>query len=215
MKKNSSEKNREPFTNQQLESTRPSELLKFKLSEDEISRLRKINERREIERQELRIHLLAMQKPLLDELKDVGFLIQDVWDFANTSSSYAGALPVLLKHLQKPYDDKIKEGIARALAVPEAKSSWHILLLEFEKTDQFLAPGTKMGLAAAIAVIADDSVVKDLISVIRDKSHGESRILFLKVFRRSRLPVAKIILDELANDPEVKTEIQSWKSRKK
>lgn len=212
MKKNNSEKNREPFTDQQLEMIKPSELLKFKLSEDEISRLRKINERREVERQELRIQLLAMQKPLLDELKDLGFLVQDVWDFANTNSSYADALPVLLKHLQKPYADKIKEGIARALAVPEAKSSWHILLSEFEKTNQLMAPGSKMGLAAAIAVIADDSVIKDLISVIQDKSHGESRILFLKVFKRSKLPVAKKILAELANDPEVKAEIQSWKS---
>ena len=44
--------------------------------------------------------------------------------WVNTAESYEAALPILLEHLEKPHPGRVREGIARALAVPEAKFGW-------------------------------------------------------------------------------------------
>src|SRR5262245_25354955 len=48
-----------------------------------------------------------------------------VWDWLDANGGcYASILPLLLDHLQRPYPDPVRAGIARALAIPEAKFAW-------------------------------------------------------------------------------------------
>lgn len=93
----------------------------------------------------------------------------------NTSTPYPAALPILLEHLERPYPDRVREGIARALAVHDAKFGWGTLVRLYRQE----APGTdaKDGLAVALAAASDDEVVDEVISLARDSAHGESRLL--------------------------------------
>jgi hydrogenase maturation factor len=66
----------------------------------------------------LRSARLAVEAaPLIAELGEAGVNVRIVWDLVNTAENYANVIPVLLKHLQMPYSDRTREGIARALAV--------------------------------------------------------------------------------------------------
>jgi hypothetical protein len=153
----------------------------------------------------------ADQAPLLTDLAASGVKAESVWDLVNTASSYNQALPVLLAHLQKPYPNSVREGIARALAVPATRQiGWPTLVDEFRKTD-VRNKQVKDGLAVALAGASDDSVLVDLIELARDKSHGSSRVLLLLGIKRSKQPEAKQAIAELANDPQLAEEIKSWR----
>ena len=60
------------------------------------------------------------QGNLLADLKSVGVSAGSVWDLVNTREKYAAAIPVLVRHLSRPYSRRVKEGIVRALTVDYA-----------------------------------------------------------------------------------------------
>jgi hypothetical protein len=154
------------------------------------------------------------EKPLLMDLKNVGLEITSVWDLVNTDKPYPEAIPVLLTHLKKKYPDRVKEGIARALAVPDAKRGWDVLLDEYTRITDESGKDAKDGLAVAISAVSDDSIMGELLQLIRDRRHGKSRILLLRGLKKSKLPEAKKALDELVNDPDLATEIRAWQHKK-
>ncbi len=165
---------------------------------------------RDAEFQRLEAALEQAETPLVEELRFAGFAVNSVWDLVNTAAPYVGALPILFAHLQRPYPVPIREGIARALAVPEARSGWELLTRLFREERDRRA---KDGLAVAIAEAADDTVVEDVIHLARDTGHGTSRVLLLSALARSRDPRAKVALSELATDPDLNREIRAIRRR--
>jgi hypothetical protein len=131
--------------------------------------------------------------------------VGSVWDLVNSTNAYDQSLPILLDHLQRPYPDAIREGIARAMAVPAAKFAWPSLV-KFYRQEQ--ERRTKDGLAVAISNIVDDETLDELITLTRDEIHGESRVLLLSALERSRLPKARKALMELGGDPMLQKEAQ-------
>ena len=145
------------------------------------------------------------EAPVVEALRAAGVPVSSVWDLVNTTNPYEQSLQILFAHLQRPYPDEVREGIARALAVPAAKFAWPLLIkLYREETVQ----RTKDGLAVAISNIADDGMLDDLVELARDSAQGESRVLLLNAFERSRLPKARKALMELGGDPMLKKEVQ-------
>jgi hypothetical protein len=59
--------------------------------------------------------------PLVQELRAAGAQVSSVWDLVNTKTSYPQLVPILFAHLDRPYPERIHEGIARALAIPESR----------------------------------------------------------------------------------------------
>jgi hypothetical protein len=119
-----------------------------------------------------------------------------------------------------PYSDKTREGIARSLAVPDARYAWPILVAEYRKAPMGKAEDgfprhAKDGLACALAVTATNDVIEELIALAKDRTQGDSRLLLLRGLRRSRNPLAKQALEDLASDPDLAKEIASWRKRKK
>lgn len=144
--------------------------------------------------------------PLVNELRAAGFEVQSAWDLVNASGSYPDAVPILLAHLPQPYPAAVREGIARALAIPDAKApGWEVLTRLFvgESDDR-----VRSGLAAAIAAAADDDVIAEVISLAKDAQYGSSRLLLLRALERSGDPRARAALIDLARDPELTKEIQ-------
>lgn len=215
---------RAPLTTEQLQQLTASDFLRLKLTEDEKVRLRVINAMLEVERIQRSARLRIEEEPLLSELREVGWNCESVWDLVNTSKRYPEAIPVLLKHLQLPYSDRTREGIARSLAVREAKSAWPIIVSEYKKATigwGIKAPGDKRkfplgakdGLACALRAAVTDETLEELIALAEDPTHGESRLLLLAALRRSRSASAKQALNRLASDPDLKKEIASWRKR--
>jgi hypothetical protein len=144
------------------------------------------------------------EDPLVRELQAAGYAVESAWDLVNTATPYPKALPILMDHLSRPYPGPVREGIARALAVPEAKFGWSVLtgLYRGEQDNR-----AKDGLAAAIAAAADDEVIGDVIALAQDTRHGPSRLLLLSALERSRDKRARMALMDLGTDPELKKEI--------
>lgn len=213
------------FTDEQLQAMKSSELLKFKLSDDEISRLRAINNRKEIERLARETRIKTEEKKLLEELRRVEINISSVWDLVNASYSYKKAIPILIKHLSLGYSDVVKEGIARSLAVPddEVRAAWCLIVDEFRKAPigngivalgdtQGYRLGAKDGLACTLSAVVTNETLPELIALAKDGTLGASRILLLSALkkRRNKNLLVKQAIEELAKDPELKREIASW-----
>ncbi len=149
--------------------------------------------------------LAQAEEPVVAELRAAGCDVESVWDLVNTGGTYTQALPVLLKHLTRPYPPPILAGIARALAVPESGHGWQLLTTLFAEQDN---EQVKDGLAVAIAKAAADAVIDDVIALVRDPRHGPSRLLLLSALARSRLPQARAALFELQEDSVLAKEIR-------
>ena len=148
--------------------------------------------------------LLSAQEPLLDELRAVGVVVESVWDLVNTSMPYPGALSVLLDHFQRPYPASVREGIARALAVPAARFARNELVKLYQHESD---PIVKEGLAVAVAATTADEDLEDLIALVRDDTCGQSRLLLLSALERSSDPRALSTLVALRSNPVFAKEI--------
>jgi hypothetical protein len=148
------------------------------------------------------------ERPLIDALTRVGVRVQSVWDLVNTTNSYPKAVPVLLEHLQRPYPERVREGIARALAVPDAIKEWETLRRLFEREADATTTGVKWALGCILAAAASDDVIDDVIGLLQDRSHGGNRIALISALARSADPRARRALMEAGADPELSTEVQ-------
>lgn len=159
----------------------------------------------EVERQQRAAEWRRAEAPLVEELRAAGYTVESAWDLVSTPGSYPKAVPILLAHLPRPYPGPTREGIARALAVPEAKVGWSALtgLYRDEQDER-----AKDGLAVAIAAAADDEVISDVIALARDTQHGPSRLLLLSALERSADRRARATLTDLGTDPELRKEIR-------
>jgi len=145
------------------------------------------------------------ERELSADLARVGIHAESAWDLVNSLEPYTEAVPVLADHLQRPYSPGTRDGIARALAIREAKSEWDLLtrLYREEKNER-----VKDGLAAAVAAAADQEVIGDVIALARDRQYGPSRLLLLDALERSKDPRAHAALRELKDDPDLVKEIR-------
>ncbi|SDO42947.1 hypothetical protein [Afipia sp. GAS231] len=155
------------------------------------------------------------QAPIVSELQEAGIQLRFLRDLLTRSVPYPTAVPILLKHLALPYSDVTRETLARALAVRDARYAWSILAAEYRKAptgeENGIRLGAKSGLAAALAAIATENVMDELIAIAKDRSHGSSRLLLLRVLKKSKSAAAKQAIEELASDPDLKKEIASWR----
>lgn len=160
--------------------------------------------RREAERLAREAELRSVQVPLVEELRRVGVLVDSVWDLVNTSASYLRALPVLLTHLHRAYPPAVREGIARALAVPAARFAWGDLdRLYRAETNEMV----RTGLAAALAATAGEEQIDGVIALVQDKGLGSSRLILLSALERSSDPQALSTLLHLRTDPDFAKEV--------
>ena len=202
------------LTTEELSELSAEDFRRVKLTTEEKARLREINLERDRERVERSARLRTEEEPILADLREAGLDVKSVWDLVNVSTPYPNAIPVLLKHLTWTYSDPIREGIARALAVPDAREAWPLLVAEYRKApsgeENGLKLGAKSGLAAALSAICTDGVIEELVALAKDRSHGNSRLLLLNALRKSKSAVAKKAIGELASDPDLEKEIASW-----
>ncbi|MCK4797178.1 MAG: hypothetical protein KAT05_07335 [Spirochaetes bacterium] len=156
------------------------------------------------------------EKPIIQALKNVGLDVNSIWDLVNTTKPYPEAIPVLIKHLTKPYHLRTKAGIARSLAVKDAKNTaWSILLSEYDKatSDEKINDPQKKdykdGLAVAISFLADKENIDTILDLIQDKKRGSCRVFFVdNLFKwRTESKVMEVV-EKLKNDKDISTMIK-------
>jgi hypothetical protein len=153
------------------------------------------------------------ETPIVSDLAAVGVHVDSVWDLVNTRKTPSAALPILIEHLNRPYAVGIKEGIARALAVREAKFAWDSLKKMYEEET---TPALRDALSIALSEAAHEGVLDDVIALASDKRHGESRLFLLSALKRSKDPSALATIQSLAVDPDFSYEVNRYlKAREK
>jgi hypothetical protein len=102
---------------------------------------------------------------------------------------------------------RVREGIARALAVPEAITEWDTLVQLFEGEADTTTEGAKWGLACALSAASNDAVIEDMIRLIGDRRHGKNRIGLIDGLARSADPRALNALKGAAGDSQLESEV--------
>jgi hypothetical protein len=160
--------------------------------------------KREAERAVLRAGWRAAEAPLVAELQAAGYDVDSVWDLISTTVPYPDALPILVDHLSRDYPDRVREGIARALAVRAAVPWWPELRGYYIKAT---GPDAKGALAVAVSVTVTKATLSEYIDLIKDPANGSSRVLLVRALKRLRDPRGLAVLEELRNDPVLGQEV--------
>jgi hypothetical protein len=122
------------------------------------------------------------EQPILADLRGVGYDVDSVWHFVNTSTPYPSALRVLLHHLVKGgYPADGMDGLARAVAVRPMAPAWETLRRPYLKAE---ATSETEGLAVPLTASATPDRLDALPALLAEQSRGESRIHFLRAIRR-------------------------------
>lgn len=140
---------------------------------------------------------------LTSELNEIGIQCSDVWDLVNTKVKYPTAIDILLRHLPKPYHDKNKEGIIRALTVMEAKGkAASALIAEYQKTPKE-NDNLRWIIGNAIATVLTLNEIDWVYSTVLDKSNGRSRRQMVSALSAVKTEKSEGILIDLLEDDEV------------
>ena len=145
-------------------------------------------------------------RPLLADLSAIGCDVESLWTLRTLQPYPDGTIQVLLQHLGTPLPDRVREGIARALAVVEARPAWPELVQAYRNEASAEDTGTREGLAEALMVTASRATADELVEIIQDRRLGPSRILLLRALTRLRLPDRWGLIAQCRQDPDLVVE---------
>ena len=121
---------------------------------------------------------------------------------------YSSAYSVLVEHLKRPYMERIRDGIARALTVPDAFDiAWDTVRDEFLANTDTKTTGFKYALGNALAQLMDEPVLSEVLDMVTDKRHDRNRAPMIEILveYRERDDVRQV-LEALTQDPQVARE---------
>lgn len=160
-------------------------------------------QKKEKERQEIENNLREEEKELILDLNTVGVKVTSVWDLVNAASSYKAGIPILINHLSKPYHNKIKEGIIRALAVNEAKGlAGAVLLEEFYKIP-IENKNLRWIIGSTMEIVITEKDIDEIVNIVKNKANGMSRQMFIVALGKVKSEKVIQVLSELLKDKEV------------
>ena len=120
-----------------------------------------------------------------------------------------------MAHLSRPYDDRTREGIARALIDKAARPHLSDLIDAFEKEDDSKSHHVKWALGYALTVAGASRNLTDFIRLALDQRQGTARTALIPTLRRSRRPEAQAALALLANDPDPEIRITATQQKER
>jgi len=123
-----------------------------------------------------RLDIRPEEGPLLDELAAAGIRVGSIWDLVNAKWPYPPAIPLLSAHLHRVRHPVLREGIARALTVPEARGeAARIILAELQRPIDESPHSVRWALANALTVVADESMKDTIRELISDDAYDDVR----------------------------------------
>lgn len=141
---------------------------------------------------------------VVNALHEVGVQAQTIWDLVNSGATYRNAIPALLDLLPSIGDRKVKEGIVRALTVPEArKLATMPLIAEMRASGGDETLGWAIGNALSVVVTPEDEAFDDLAALLRDKKLGRARQMLPEALARTKDSRALGVLLEVLSQEEI------------
>jgi HEAT repeat protein len=140
-------------------------------------------------------------RPLIDELRGLGFDVETLADLRHQPRDYSEAVPVLLYWLSKVEDRVVKEEIVRCLTLKKAPPIVSATLIrEFlNSDDRFL----KWAIGNALCAVGDESNLPEMLAIAEDQRHRTARqMIVMGLARFPEEPVYKTLL-RLLGDPDV------------
>ena len=152
------------------------------------------------------------EKPLLYDLADAGVAVDSVYRLLAIADPDQRIYPVLLDHLERPYDPWLLEGIGRAFGRKSAHPIVWNTLVELLKSHR-LEMAAVEGVMAAISEMAKPGDLPVLIDLLSDRSIGPARVFLVINLMRSKKPEAREALHRNQYDPDLATEIKARLAR--
>lgn len=110
-----------------------------------------------------------------------------MWDLVNAKRSYPTAIPVLSAYLQRVHHPLLREGIARALTVPEARGiAGRVVLSELQRPPDQSPHSVRWVLANALTVVADETMADEIERLIANNDYGDVRERLTTALRKLR-----------------------------
>jgi HEAT repeat protein len=137
-------------------------------------------------------------------ISDAGVPVESVYDLVNSDRPYPNAVPVLVRLLENGIEDeRVAEGVVRALAVKEAKGvAGPALVSTFRRAPQDRWT-YKWAIGNTLYAVADEQVIPEIISLVRDRRHGRAREMLVETLGRFRTPDATAALIELVQENDL------------
>jgi hypothetical protein len=101
-----------------------------------------------------------------------------VWDFANSNAPYPHLLNIMAAHIAKPYHNRTREGLARALMVKASRGT-HIPRVLFDELKKLSDPkdehakSYRWALINTLVLIGDRSMADDVCVLLNDTRFTE------------------------------------------
>ena len=117
---------------------------------------------------------------------------RSVWDLVNTAEPYPHLLEPLADHLTRPYHKRTREGIARALAVREARGTKipQVLMDELKnETDPNEGSNSyRWALINTMVLIGDSSLTADVLQLLADPRYETVRTDLQRLAKKLKRP---------------------------
>jgi hypothetical protein len=159
-------------------------------------------------------HLDIEEAPIVAELNAAGYLVTDFWDLRHFAGDKTKAYEIIFKHINLGnYSDMVMSRLPGALNTKEAAIYLDSLINLYNNSNNLLF---KDGLARSIVEIILSAKHMEGFSIakkiILNEQHGDSRIYFLDILKKTKTPESISLIKELRNNPTFTREISSWKS---
>jgi len=165
----------------------------------------------------LKARLDREEKPLVDDLRKAGVVVNSVYDLVNSKESFPAAIPVLLKHLRIKYDHRIKQGIIMALIDPASVIGFKEIYEEFcnnpaaSEEEDHVNFQMKWSLGSALAEASRIETLPIVLELLRDKRHGRGRENLIYAVKRLPKKKRNVLLRQLSQDPDLSEIIKKAK----
>jgi HEAT repeat protein len=146
---------------------------------------------------------LTEERPILDELRDLGYDVQHVQDLYLKQMRYRAAIPALVAWIPRVRDPTVKEMLVRAVTDRAARGIAGPTLIQAFETAEGSWSGLPWAIGNAIDAVADDSILEDMLRLARNPEYGRAREMIVIGLGRFRRPEVVQALIELLDDPDV------------
>lgn len=145
------------------------------------------------------------EAPVLSALADVGVITASIWSLWAAAKPDEKGVAVLIEQFHLPYSSTIRDHIARALGVSQARHlAWDFVVAEIRKGHP---SEVTQGLFAALAGTAKRDDASLLVEMLSDERLAPERAMLIPKLMQSRQPAVRSALIEIADAPDLRDEL--------
>ena len=137
------------------------------------------------------------EEALLKDLRAGGYSLESIWDWVNSPVNAPEAVPILVDHLEQAEDERLIEGIARALTNKHYRAAEHALVRTFARVQN---ETRRWAVANAIVTVGFRESEQAVLAYCADPRFGMSRELLVGELYRIKRPEVEPLLISLLDD---------------